>query len=88
MPRGKKEPVEQIILYAMSVEVEVGRFRRAGQAGHPNDWTRTEDESHNTRNSTTLFPPVVIHENAFFFVDHAALVNCTAAGRCGRRCQL
>ena len=91
MPRGKKEPAEQIIPYATSVEVEVGRLRRAGQAGqagHTSDWTRTEDESHNTRNSPTLFPPVVIHENAFFFVDHAVLVSCNAAGRCGRRCQL
>ena len=88
MPRGKNEPAEQIIPYATSVEDEVGRLRRAGRAGHTSDWTRTEDESHNTRNSPTLFPPVVIHENAFFFVDHAVLVSCNAAGRCGRRCQL
>ena len=31
MPRGKNEPAEQIIPYATSVEVEVGRLRRAGQ---------------------------------------------------------
>ena len=88
MPRGKNEPAEQIIPYATSVEDEVGRLRRAGRAGHTSDWTRTEDESHNTRNSPTLFPPVVIHENAFFFVDHAVLVSCTAAVGCGRRYQL
>jgi hypothetical protein len=32
MPRGKKEPAEQIIPYATSVEVEVGRGKTVAEA--------------------------------------------------------
>ena len=32
MPRGKKEPAEQIIPYAASVEVEVGRSKTVAES--------------------------------------------------------
>ncbi len=32
MPRGKKEPAEQIIPYAASVEVEVGRGKTVAES--------------------------------------------------------
>ena len=33
MPRGKKEPAEQIIPYATNVEVEVGRGKTVANGG-------------------------------------------------------
>ena len=36
MPRGKKEPAEQIIPYATSVEVEVGRLKE-GRSGRSHE---------------------------------------------------
>ena len=51
MPRGKKEPTEQIIPSAASVEVEVGRGKTVANGGQENRWDGA-DELVKSRSST------------------------------------
>ena len=52
MPRGKKEPAEQIIPFATRVEVEVGRGKTVANGGQQEDRCERADVFLKRRRST------------------------------------
>ena len=60
MPRGKKEPAEQIIPYATSVEVEVGRLKR-GQVRQVRQVTRAIGLGQKMKATIRKTPPLYSH---------------------------